>query len=71
MSRPGSNGFFALLRTNLQSDGGALRQRLDAAGVPITQDDAAIGVHRFYALDPFGNRLEFIEHADRGFTDRR
>jgi catechol 2,3-dioxygenase-like lactoylglutathione lyase family enzyme len=51
------------------SDSGALRQRLLAAGVPITDDDAAFGVRRFYALDPFGNRLEFIEHADRGFTE--
>lgn len=52
------------------SDTEALRQRLHAAGVSITEDDAAFGVRRFYALDPFGNRLEFIEHADRGFTER-
>lgn len=45
-----------------------LRDRLAAAGVSVTDDDALPQVRRFYASDPFGNRLEFIEDADAGFT---
>lgn len=47
-----------------------LRVRLIDAGVTVTDDDALPGVRRFYASDPFGNRLEFIEHSDAGFTER-
>jgi catechol 2,3-dioxygenase-like lactoylglutathione lyase family enzyme len=36
----------------------ALAARLTAAGVPITWDDAIPGRRRFYAEDPFGNRIE-------------
>jgi catechol 2,3-dioxygenase-like lactoylglutathione lyase family enzyme len=39
----------------------ALRQRLASRGVKITEDDALPGVQRFYAEDPWGNRLEFLE----------
>ena len=47
----------------LTDDLDGLRKRLEAAGVP-TQDDRQIpGYRRFYALDPFGNRLEFLEPA--------
>ncbi|MGD9048885.1 MAG: VOC family protein, partial [Anaerolineae bacterium] len=38
-----------------------LREILAAAGVPITPDNTLPGVKRFYAADPFGNRLEFIQ----------
>jgi catechol 2,3-dioxygenase-like lactoylglutathione lyase family enzyme len=38
----------------------ALAARLDAAGVEITWDEAIEGVRRFFAQDPFGNRLEFV-----------
>jgi len=34
----------------------AFRQKLESAGVPH--------VRRFYAADPFGNRLEFIQDGD-------
>ncbi|WP_107774028.1 VOC family protein [Nocardioides sediminis] len=34
---------------------------LDAAGVEVTWDDEFPGHDRFYAADPFGNRLEFLE----------
>jgi catechol 2,3-dioxygenase-like lactoylglutathione lyase family enzyme len=34
---------------------------LDKAGVPCVWDDAMEGVRRFYADDPWGNRLEFSE----------
>lgn len=39
----------------------ALRQRLQAEGHRVQDDDALPGVRRFYVDDPFGNRLEFME----------
>jgi catechol 2,3-dioxygenase-like lactoylglutathione lyase family enzyme len=41
----------------------ALRGRLASRGVKITEDDALPSVQRFYAEDPWGNRLEFLEAA--------
>ena len=38
-----------------------LAERLRAAGVDVVSDDELPGYSRFYALDPFGNRLEFLE----------
>lgn len=38
-----------------------LRQRLESAGTEIVVDEPLEGHERFYAFDPFGNRLEFIE----------
>jgi len=38
-----------------------LAARLEAAGAPVTWDDEMPGFDRFYAADPFGNRLEFLE----------
>jgi catechol 2,3-dioxygenase-like lactoylglutathione lyase family enzyme len=38
-----------------------LRDRLRAAGVETVDDTQLQGHQRFYASDPFGNRLEFIE----------
>jgi catechol 2,3-dioxygenase-like lactoylglutathione lyase family enzyme len=43
----------------------ALRAALAAADVPITPDDTLPHVRRFYAADPFGNRIEFIQNGDR------
>jgi catechol 2,3-dioxygenase-like lactoylglutathione lyase family enzyme len=43
---------------------GSLRDvqaRLEAAGVEIVRDTQIEGYDRFYAADPFGNRLEFME----------
>jgi catechol 2,3-dioxygenase-like lactoylglutathione lyase family enzyme len=37
-----------------------LADRLKAAGVSVTWDAALSEVRRFYASDPFGNRLEFL-----------
>jgi catechol 2,3-dioxygenase-like lactoylglutathione lyase family enzyme len=37
----------------------ALRERLRGAGVEARDDHDLPGVARFYADDPFGNRLEF------------
>ena len=40
---------------------GALARRLEDAGHPVTWDDDFPGHDRFYAADPFGNRLEFLQ----------
>lgn len=37
-----------------------LRARLLAAGVEVRDDEELSGVRRFYADDPWGNRLEFV-----------
>ena len=47
-----------------------VRERLTGAGVETASDDAGIDVCRFYAFDPFGNRLELIDADDRGFSAR-
>ncbi len=41
----------------------ALAQRLAGAGVEVGWDAAIGGVRRFFAADPFGNRLEFVGGA--------
>jgi catechol 2,3-dioxygenase-like lactoylglutathione lyase family enzyme len=38
-----------------------LREALTNRGVAVTDDDNLPGERRFYAEDPWGNRLEFIE----------
>ena len=38
---------------------------LDTARVPCKWDDALGGIRRFYATDPWGNRLEFTEPTVR------
>lgn len=38
-----------------------LQQALESAGVATIPDSEIPGVRRFYANDPFGNRLEFQE----------
>ncbi len=41
-----------------------LRRTLEAAGVPISDEeaDSIPGVRRFHVSDPFGNRIELMEH---------
>ncbi|MFN2543208.1 MAG: VOC family protein [Actinomycetota bacterium] len=39
----------------------ALEARLGEAGVEVTKDVELEGHRRFYAHDPFGNRIELIE----------
>ncbi|MGW7088732.1 VOC family protein [Streptomyces sp. NPDC054871] len=39
----------------------AYAERLSSRGVPVTWDHALPGHRRFYATDPVGNRLEFLE----------
>ncbi len=46
------------------SDLEALRTRLKASSIATTDDFALSHVRRFYAADPFGNRLEFIRQGD-------
>lgn len=53
----------------LAADLAACRRALAAAGVPIEDDSSVPGVRRLYATDPFGNRLELIQHGD-GFSQR-
>jgi catechol 2,3-dioxygenase-like lactoylglutathione lyase family enzyme len=47
----------ALLVRNLAE----LAARLEAAGVEARWDDELPGMRRFYAEDPWGNRLEFVQ----------
>jgi hypothetical protein len=54
----------------LVNDLDGLRRALEDAGVATSDDEASIDVRRFYAEDPFGNRLELIDARDRGFTNR-
>jgi catechol 2,3-dioxygenase-like lactoylglutathione lyase family enzyme len=42
----------------------AVAVRLTSAGVEVTRDDNFPGHRRFYAADPFGNRLEFLQRRD-------
>jgi catechol 2,3-dioxygenase-like lactoylglutathione lyase family enzyme len=37
-----------------------LARRLEAAGEHVEWDDSLPDVHRFYAADPWGNRLELL-----------
>jgi catechol 2,3-dioxygenase-like lactoylglutathione lyase family enzyme len=45
----------------LISSAAALQRQLQAAGVAVVWDTPLEGYQRFYASDPFGNRLEFME----------
>jgi len=53
----------------LVADLEAARQTLEKAGIAVLPDETVPGVRRFYASDPFGNRLEFIQDGD-GFGQR-
>lgn len=45
----------------LVDDLAALRRRLEQAGVPTKDDKPVEGYDRFFAEDPFGNRIEFMQ----------
>lgn len=47
----------------LVSDLGELRRRLESGGVDVVADETLPGYDRFYAEDPFGNRIEFLSAA--------
>ncbi|MCB8922208.1 MAG: glyoxalase [Ardenticatenaceae bacterium] len=53
----------------LAADLSALFAKLEAAGVPVQWDDALPDVRRFYAFDPFGNRLELVQDGE-GLSQR-
>jgi len=38
-----------------------MREMLKSRRVPIVEDDDLPGTRRFYAEDPWGNRIEFVE----------
>jgi catechol 2,3-dioxygenase-like lactoylglutathione lyase family enzyme len=40
-----------------------LARRLSDSGCVVTWDDALAPTRRFYIADPFGNRLEFLDHV--------
>lgn len=61
--RPARKAHPALLVANLEG----LRATLVGANIQVTPDNTVPGVRRFYAPDPFGNRLEFIQDGD-GFN---
>ena len=63
---PATKAHLALLVEELD----ATRAALEAAHVVVIDDDVDIGVERYYAHDPFGNRLEFVARRDGGFTTR-
>jgi catechol 2,3-dioxygenase-like lactoylglutathione lyase family enzyme len=46
----------------LVSDLAALRAKVEAAGVLTSEAEPIPGVSRFYVHDPFGNRIELMEH---------
>lgn len=48
------------------ADVDALAAALEAAGHDVRWSDELPGVRRFYVDDPFGNRLEVVEHAEEG-----
>ncbi len=48
----------------------AARRALAARGARISEDESGLNVRRCYTQDPFGNRIELIEAADAGFSDR-
>jgi catechol 2,3-dioxygenase-like lactoylglutathione lyase family enzyme len=48
----------------------AARRALSAAGARVVEDGSGVPIRRCYTDDPFGNRIELIEAADAGFTDR-
>lgn len=59
--RPAKKAHVALQVPDIQ----AMRTRLDKHGVETWEDEPLPGFRRFYAADPFGNRMEFLQrHAD-------
>ena len=55
--RPARVAHVALAVADLDALAGAL----EAAGIACRADDRLPGTRRFYADDPFGNRVEFVE----------
>lgn len=43
-----------------------IAQKLRDAGYPIREDTPIDDLERFFSEDCFGNRLEFLQHRDKG-----
>ena len=56
---PARKAHAALLVDDLET----LRSRLEQAGHPTHDDKPVEGYERFFAFDPFGNRIEFMQHV--------
>ena len=48
----------------------AAREVVAAAGIAIEDDENGLAVARCYIHDPFGNRIELVDAADAGFSER-
>jgi catechol 2,3-dioxygenase-like lactoylglutathione lyase family enzyme len=57
--RPATKAHIAILVDDLA----ATRHKLEAHGVNTREDEPLPGYARFYADDPFGNRVEFLTPA--------
>jgi catechol 2,3-dioxygenase-like lactoylglutathione lyase family enzyme len=55
--RPAKKGHPAILVEDIEE----IVRRITSAGQPVTWDSEFPGFRRFYATDPFGNRLEFLQ----------
>jgi catechol 2,3-dioxygenase-like lactoylglutathione lyase family enzyme len=55
--RPAKKGHPAILVEDIEE----IVRRFTSAGQPVTWDSEFPGFRRFYATDPFGNRLEFLQ----------
>jgi catechol 2,3-dioxygenase-like lactoylglutathione lyase family enzyme len=55
--RPAKKAHPAFVASDLEE----LRQALLARGIKVTDDASRPGTRRFFAEDPWGNRLEFLE----------
>lgn len=58
--RPARKAHVALLVTDLP----LLREKLNAAGYVLKEDEPLEGYQRIYVDDPFGNRIELMEPAE-------
>lgn len=59
--RPSRKGHPGILVTDLDE----VVRRLHSAGQDVSWDAEFPGFRRVYASDPFGNRMEFLESANR------
>lgn len=59
--KPATKAHPALMVTDLE----AVRTRLLSAGVEVVEDQPLPGFNRYYASDPFGNRIEFLQEAGK------
>jgi hypothetical protein len=47
----------------LVDDLATLAERCSAVGYTVTTDESLAGFERIYVYDPFGNRIELLQHA--------